>query len=181
MHIRTDPELFTQDGIELILQQHPGAVYMGSWCVKRDGQWENDVTEIFYDPTPDTSKGHSHYFGIYPTNTNVYIVDGASFCEDGIRGALATNGEIVCSRWRKDYHASEDGSAFADGGRNHDLLIGGVNKVVEVVVDGPDFYVNGEKCLKVSTSQLEPNSKMDSIGSAESLESHDDQSSYTLQ
>lgn len=74
--------------------------------------------DVFYNPNPDVSKGHSHYFALryLYVKDAVYISDGSKVLELSLNGFRADSGEIVFSRHRHDYRTSQDGTVSVDGG-----------------------------------------------------------------
>ncbi len=82
----------------------------------------NFPVSVFYNPTPDKSKGHSEYFGIFNQNINYdlrwVICNADCVKEQTIYGVECLDG-ILYSAYRHDYVTSEDGSVFIDGGRDY--------------------------------------------------------------
>ncbi len=137
---------FNSDGIAKIAEYY-GAKYMGSWSILRQSGWSIDPVDVFYQPNPDLSKSHSHYFGMFRTfEGQVMITDAASAFSEPITGLLMDDGEVIVSRYRHDY--VQKGPYMIDGGRDY-LRTSGNNsdgKLVKVtVVDGEfQFEVYGE-------------------------------------
>ena len=129
---------FTTDEIAIIAKQY-GAKYMGYWTIKRGLNWSDQPVDVFYQPNPDVSKGHSHYFGMFRTfEGQAMITNAESAFSEPITGLLTDDGEVIVSRYRHDY--VEKGPYMIDGGRNY-LRTSGSNsdgKLVRVTV------VNGE-------------------------------------
>ena len=129
---------FTTDEIAIIAKQY-GAKYMGYWTIKRGLNWSDQPVDVFYQPNPDVSKGHSHYFGMFRTfEGQAMITNAESAFSEPITGLLTDDGEVIVSRYRHDYVTK--GPYMIDGGRNY-LRTSGSNsdgKLVRVTV------VNGE-------------------------------------
>lgn len=139
---------FNSDGIAKIAE-HYGAWYIGYWAIKRGSDWSETPVDVFYQPNPDVSKGHSHYFGMFRTldsgvmvtgdrSSRVMITDAASAFSEPITGLLTDDGEVLVSRYRHD--CVQKGPYMIDGGRDY-LRTSGNNadgKLVKVTV------VNGE-------------------------------------
>lgn len=131
--------------IDVIEQKYGGAIYMGPWTTKRpNGGWNDLPVEVFYQPNPDTEKGHSHYFGIFVRENQVFITNAESAFSEPIAGVLASSGEVVVSRYAHDFVQRE--GFFIDGGRDYCRLGGtaALNrefKMVSVTVDGPNFLM----------------------------------------
>jgi len=110
---------FTENNIKTIEEKY-GAKYVGYFCTRKStGDWNDVPVDVFYQPNPDVSKGHSHYFGMLRQTGNVYITNAISITEHPMLGVIATDGEVVISRYRHDYRRSKDGSVFIDGGRDY--------------------------------------------------------------
>jgi len=110
---------FSKNGLKMV-QEHYGGTYVGYFCTKRrDGSWNDTPVDVFYQPNPDVSKGHSHYFGVFRRDVGVYITNAISVTEQPMLGVVANDGEVVVSRYRHDYRRSNDGSVFIDGGRDY--------------------------------------------------------------
>ena len=129
------------------IAKHYGARYMGPWSILRQSVWTIDPVDVFYQPNPDVSKGHSHYFGMFRTfEGQAMITNAESAFSEPITGLLTNDGEVLVSRYRYDY--VEKGPYMIDGGRDY-LRTSGSNadgKLVKVtVVDGEfQFEVYGE-------------------------------------
>lgn len=102
-----------------IIEKKYKSKYLGDFCVKRKNGWSEQPYAIFYQPNPDVSLGHSHYFGMFVNNGKLYITKGDSAFEEGLTGVVANDGEIVISCYRHDYRTSTDDSVFIDGGRDY--------------------------------------------------------------
>lgn len=129
-----------------IIEEKYKAKYMGYWAVKRkNSNWSEMPVDVFYQPNPDLSKGHSYYFGIFtvPGQDGVLITDAASAFSEPITGLLTEDGEVLVSRYRHD--CVQKGPYMIDGGRDY-LRTSGNNadgKLVKVTV------VNGEFVFEV--------------------------------
>lgn len=135
MTIDKTPYWFTQEGIEKIEKDY-GAVYMGYWCTKHSaGWWNEEPVDVFYQPNPDFSKGHSHYFGMFARDQKVYITNAESAFKDPIVGVLTKDGEVLVSRFRHHCVQSKCG-AMIDGGRDYMRYNG---DLIDVFVEGDHF------------------------------------------
>ena len=128
---------FTDDAIADIAK-HYGAKYMGPWSILQKSGWTIDPVDVFYQPNPDVSKGHSHYFGMFRTfEGQVMITKAESAFSEPITGLLTDDGEVIVSRYRHDYVTK--GPYMIDGGRDYLRTSGNTadGKLVKVtVVDG---------------------------------------------
>jgi hypothetical protein len=115
------------------------ATYMGDFCLITKGDsWGDSTVAVFWQPNPDTTKGHSHYFGMFVRDGTVYITNASSAFRDPIVGIVADNGEVIFSRSRHDFRSSSDRTVSIDGGRDYTRLIGNIhNPTVHLVPDGP--------------------------------------------
>jgi hypothetical protein len=111
---------FKTEGLKTI-SQHYGATYLGYFQKKfsdgRGGYQETPV-DVWYQPKPDTSKGHSHYFGMYIVGSlgHAMITDAGSCFEEPLEGMLCDdNDEVIISRFRHHYVGKK--GAMIDGGR----------------------------------------------------------------
>ncbi len=126
--------------IAKIEEKYGGAKFMGMWCLKtKSGGWSETPAHIFYQPNPDTSLGHTHYFGLFERGGVLYITKGDSAFSN-LYGILADDGEVLVSRYRHYYTRSEDGTVWIDGGRDYTRHGGGT--VLEVNVRDGNFYVD---------------------------------------
>jgi hypothetical protein len=129
---------FNKDGIAKIEKIY-GAKYMGYWANKNpDGQWKATPVDVFYQPNPDLSKGHSHYFGMYHNSLNAMITNAESAFSVPINGILTDDGEVIVSRYRHDF--VEKGGHFIDGGRDYTRTFPN-SKFVEVTVKDGEFVL----------------------------------------
>ena len=136
---------FKKDGIRKI-EENYGATYMGYWCTKSpNGNWNESPVDVFYQPNPDTSLGHTNYFGMFiktdpytgKSSGNVYITEASSAFSDPIAGIHTDDGEVIVSRYRHDY--VEKGPYMIDGGR--DYTRASMHPTVVINVDGDKFVV----------------------------------------
>lgn len=115
------------------------ATYMGYWTTKRpSGEWNDLPVDIFYVDNPDTSLGHSNYFGIFYRNDVLYINNGITAFDDVINAIECSDGKIIVSRYRHDYVTHND--SMIDGGRNYTRYSLGLNdKLIDITIDGSEF------------------------------------------
>ena len=133
-----DEETATKIGLQY------NAKYLGSWSIKdRNGNWTTDPVEVFYQPNPDFSKGHSYYFGIfYATLSNqLMICNAESAFSEPIFGIIE-NEVVYISKYRHDFIKTPEGKII-DGGRDY-LLCSVSAPFVEVTVKDGDFIFTKE-------------------------------------
>ena len=109
---------FRAKDLEKISDQY-GAQYLGYFQKPagdgRGGYMETPI-DVWYQPFPDLSKGHSHYFGMYEQSGKVWITDASSCFDEPITGMMCDDGgEVIISRYRHDYVCKK--GAMIDGGR----------------------------------------------------------------
>jgi hypothetical protein len=141
MFIKTpeDGYFFKKDKIKII-ENHYGAKYIGYWAVKWSERlgWSSFPVDVFYQPNPDLSKGHTHYFGMHISERGDLMISNAeSAFSEPIAGVLTEDGEVIVSRFRHDY-VTKDGQVI-DGGRDYTRSSGG--KFVEVTVKNGEFVL----------------------------------------
>ena len=135
--IPEDGYWFKKNGIRTIEERY-GAKYMGYWCTKNTrGQWNESPVDVFYQPNPDISKGHTNYFGMFVRDASVYITEASTAFSDPISGIPTDDGEVIVSRYRHDY-VTKDGRMI-DGGR--DYVRTSLHPTVMVTVDGDRFVI----------------------------------------
>jgi hypothetical protein len=134
--IERKPYWLKAEGVKTVEEKY-GATFMGYWCIKtREGAWGESPVDVFYQPKPDLSKGHSHYFGMFVRHDQVFITNALSAFEEPITGARLPSGEVIVSRYRHDFVQKE--GCFVDGGRDYFRASSPI-QLVRVEVDGPDF------------------------------------------
>lgn len=136
-----EPYHFSRKGIAKI-EKHYNAKYLGYWCIRdRIGNWSDVPVEVFYQPLPDFSKGHSHYFGLYVLWDNVMITNAKSAFSSEIAG-IVEDGIVYASRYRRDCTKTPSGSSI-DGGRDYMWLNGDSElKLVSVNINNGLFEFN---------------------------------------
>ncbi len=121
-----------------------GAKYIGDFCLRNsDGAWADEPCAIFYQPTPNVSLGHTHYFGLFERNDTLYITKGDSAFSEPITGIVGSDGEVLYSRFRHDFRTlRSDSSTFIDGGRDYVRRGGNLSTpVVSLLIDKDKLVV----------------------------------------
>lgn len=143
--IPEDGYWFKSAGIRKIEEKY-NAKYMGYWCTKRpSGGWNESPVDVFYVENPDTSKGHTNYFGMFiktdpytgESTGSVYITEASTAFSEPIAGIPTDDGEVIVSRYRHDY-VEKDGRMI-DGGR--DYTRSSMHPTVTITVAGNQFVV----------------------------------------
>lgn len=117
VNIPKDGYHFNDGGI-LKIEEKYGAKYMGFWCTKRlDDSWNETPVDVFHQPNPDTSQGHSEYFGVFRRGERVWITNAQSAFSEPMTGVICEDGEVLVSRYRHDYRTK--GDRMVDGGRDY--------------------------------------------------------------
>ncbi len=125
--------------------------YIGSWCIRDGENWSEVPVEVFYQPNPDTSKGYSHYFGIYVESGiggyyhKVMVTNAESAFSKDIIG-IVDNDIVYVSRYRHDFVKTPSGFII-DGGRDYLRLGSDSNEnseldLVKVTVKDGEFIFN---------------------------------------
>lgn len=150
--IPEDGYWFKSAGIRKIEEKY-NAKYMGYWCTKRpNGGWNDSPVDVFYVENPDTSKGHTNYFGMFiktdpysgESTGSVYITEASTAFSDPISGIVTDDGEVIVSRYRHDY-VEKDGHMI-DGGR--DYTRSSMHPTVMVTVNGDQFVITERKTVE---------------------------------
>lgn len=116
-----------------------GAQYLGYWAIKtKFGSWAEEPVDVFYQPNPDVSKGHTNYFGIFSRGGSVYICNAESAFEEEMVGVACPSGEVLVSRYRHDCVMKE--GLMIDGGRDY-IRRSGAGKDVLIGIDGGNFVI----------------------------------------
>lgn len=102
------------------VESHYGAVFvLQTQIVNMKGEKGSQAVDVFYQPKPDTEKGHGPYFCMYPDYDT-----GHSFIA-GFPCVLAATGIVIenvfaYSAHRRDYVVHpKNKAAFIDGGREY--------------------------------------------------------------
>lgn len=108
---------FNADGISKIERKY-GAKYLGFWCTKSPtGTWNETPVDVFHQPNPDISKGHSEYFGMFRRGEQVWITNAESAFSEPMTGVICEDGEVLVSHYRHDCRVK--GDRMIDGGRDY--------------------------------------------------------------
>jgi hypothetical protein len=104
----------------VIIEHNYHAKYVGEFCLRnRDNSWSESPVAVFYQPDPDVSKGHTHYFGIFKRSDGVALITNASSAAEVDIQGIQYGDEIIYSRFRHDCRSDSTGSVFVDGGRDY--------------------------------------------------------------
>lgn len=144
--IPEDGYWFKQAGIQKIEEKY-SAKYMGYWATKNSrGGWNDSPVDVFFQPNPDISKGHTNYFGMFVRDGSVYITEASSAFADPISGIVTDDGEVIVSRYRHDY-VEKDGRMI-DGGRDYTRC--SMHPTVMVTVSGNQFVITERESVEES-------------------------------
>ena len=112
------------------VEEKYSAKYVGDFCRKIDGEWENRPAAVFYQENPPKI-AKSNYFALIlvteygidlePIGETMYISDGASAVSEVVAGIVAKNGDVIYSVYRRDHPTSPDESVSIGGGRDYVL------------------------------------------------------------
>lgn len=105
--------------VDTILSMNPGAWYVGQFPLRTVFAGSGDTftdfaVDVFYNPSPDVSKGHSNYFAYFSSGGKVYVTN-AGHVEDLLLVVYTDkNGNYIYSRYQHDFRGF-DGN-YIDGG-----------------------------------------------------------------
>lgn len=117
MNLDMHPYWLDENAVKVIEDKY-GAKYMGVWCTKKSsGGWNETPVDVFYQPNPDTARGHTNYFGIFYRGMSLMICEASSAFSEPIYGILTDEDEVLVSRCRHDYRAKNE--YMIDGGRDY--------------------------------------------------------------
>lgn len=135
------------------------AKYIGDFSLKsKEDWWHDKPCAIFYVENPDTSKGHSHYFGLFIIyhdlenleDNSVFITRGDSAFSEPLTGIRADNGEVIVSCFPHHYIESLDNSVMIDGGRSGYLRYrGDKERLVKIIINKDKLEISDEKNLEI--------------------------------
>lgn len=119
--VRGAPYWFPETQLDYMVGRLGATKYLGAFAAQaKTGGWTEDPADMFYSARPDTTKGHKHFVGIIKIYGVLVVFDATrSLVDVEMEAAVAADGELVISRYRHDYRTSEDGTTFADGGRDY--------------------------------------------------------------
>lgn len=125
------------------IEQMKNAKYIGYFTKKLpSGAWSDDPVDVFYVENPDTSLGHSNYFGMFYRRVTgkvaetIFITDAQTCFDEPIVGLQFEDGTIIISRYRHNF-VEHDG-CFIDGGRDYTRIGGEPEKFKEVSITVKD-------------------------------------------
>ena len=110
---------FTNLGINVpaVLEKYEGCTYVGQFPPKSRGGFGDRAVDVFYQPTPDVLKGHTHYFCIFVNDDGTaYIANAAHVLDLDLTGVVDTAGNIIYARFQHDFRWTVDGEYGVDGG-----------------------------------------------------------------
>lgn len=125
---RESEVLDTEEKIKLIEDEY-GVKFIGDFCVKNTlGGWANIPVAVFYQESPKTELGHSHYMGLYwkSLTGDLMITNAESAFSVPISGFIDDDGYFTYSSHRWHYASGiQDGKPVAvDGARDYIRVVG---------------------------------------------------------
>lgn len=136
MWIDTSPYWLTPEGVSKV-QALKDATHLGHWCIKQTfGGWAESPVDVFHVSNPDTSKGHTNYFGLFYRGDKLFICEASTAFSEPITGVLADDGEVIVSRYRHDFQQRK--GVMIDGGRDY-IRSSSPVQLVKVIVEGSVF------------------------------------------
>ena len=104
--------------IESVLKNFPKCRYVGQFPAKTgdlNRPFTDSCVDVFYNPHPKTSLGHSNYFCVFFRDGKAYIADARHVENLSFHGVEDSSGNIIYSRFQHDFRANIDG-VMVDGG-----------------------------------------------------------------
>lgn len=115
-----ESEALTEEGIDHICNAF-NVKYLGPWCIMSNGSWTEKPVDVFYNPNPDISRGHSNYLGVFVshpyTKEDVAFTNAESAFQQPM-AAIEEDGVVYVSRYRHDSITTPNG-LHIDGGRDY--------------------------------------------------------------
>lgn len=102
-----------------VIEKKFKSIFIGEFeCFDINGELVSDTqAHYFYDPNPDTEKGHSNYFCVrYTGDKNISISNGIHISSRTLMCVQAVDGELLYSHYLHDFRESRDKSVWIDGG-----------------------------------------------------------------
>lgn len=138
-------ELFRPEPYYLIdtnkVEELYDATYMGDWSIRNKyDSWTSRPVAVFYVKNPDTTKNHSHYFGLFIdyVDQSLKICNAESAFSEPMVG-IEEDGIVYVSRYRHDFVTTPSGSTI-DGGRDGTYMGGStIGSTLSVTVEGSNF------------------------------------------
>ena len=96
------------------------ATYIGEFALRsKEGGWASQPVSIFYQEEPHPEG--SNYFGLFlsPLTGNVMITNGIAATEHIWTGLKVSEGRVIYSAYRHDFHKDPESELFIDGGPDY--------------------------------------------------------------
>ena len=143
LHVEAGPSYWlTDEAIEKFKEEHQ-ATFMGTWCIKNDGDWTSLPVDVFYTEQP-SDLSPSNYFGVFFRKKECLACDAESAFIEPLAGIIDES-EIHISRYKNDVQVTKSGSI--GGGRDQITLVRDCfDKMPDmrtVIVDKDKFIVTG--------------------------------------
>jgi hypothetical protein len=116
---------FTNLGIDvqkvLELDEFSGCSYVGQFPGGRrkdNGSidFRDSAVDVFYQPNPDRSLGHTNYFSVFNHQGSVYIANAEYVTDVLLNGIIDSEGDILYARYQHDFRYTFDKKCGVDGG-----------------------------------------------------------------
>ena len=129
-----------------VIEKKFKSIFIGEFeCFDINSELVPDTqAHYFYNPNPDTEKGHSNYFRVrYIGGKNISISNGIPIASRILTCVQATDGELLYSHYLHDFRESKDKSVWIDGGF-HYTRTNAKNIYKFVMRDGKWIQITGE-------------------------------------
>jgi hypothetical protein len=139
---------------EKVFKKYGAVTYLGYWQLpKKNSGYNDSPVDVFYQPNPDTKKGHTNYFGLYENNGVLYICNASPAFKEPITVLVhPKTGEVIASHYPHDFRSFQDHSLSIDGGRSYTRIVGNFSNydggkpvTVEMKVRNGCFYIGRKK------------------------------------
>lgn len=109
---------YLPESVVAMIERSINGVYIGEFSALAQPGWYTDYGfPCFYVENPDAEKGHQNYVGFRLNDTGGLGVFSMQWIKDKeITGVIADDGEVVISRYGRDFQRSKDDSVWVDGG-----------------------------------------------------------------
>ncbi len=95
---------------------HIGQFPGGRRKANGDIEFRDEAVDVFYQPNPDRSLGHSNYFSVFNHQGSVYITNAEYVTDVLLSGIIDSEGDILYARYQHDFRYTFDKKCGVDGG-----------------------------------------------------------------
>ena len=117
MKVDVTPTVITKESIEAIEEKYNCKYVFETSPIDSNGNRLCQTLTVFY--CEEAHPEGSNYLGVFFKIDGAYLTDGLPHIADYYNCIEAQNGQIIYSRHRHDYRASDDDSVHIDGGQDY--------------------------------------------------------------